>query len=157
MSRLPLLLLLLAPAGCAGGSLLNPYDRAEVPRVTVDAPPGAPPTFRWAPPDAEWVEVREAAGRVVWRVVEGGGMHGPVPVRSPLAYGAGAPREVNPPDDAVARSVVGPEPLRPGAPYTVVVRRRDARAAASGGGFTGVRPNVYEGTATFTAPGPAGD
>ncbi|HLA64858.1 MAG TPA: hypothetical protein VK610_10555 [Rhodothermales bacterium] len=147
-----LAVLLFSLAGCGGpGSLLNPYDRTQVPRVTVDLPPGAPPQFRWTPADAEWVEVRDASGRTVWRVREGGGMHGVLPVTSPVAYGAGFPHDQPPPPDgSVIVMTTPPEPLRPGATYTVIVHRRDERAAASGGGFTGLRPNVYEGTATFT-------
>jgi hypothetical protein len=155
-----LLLIALFATGCRG-SLLNPFDPAQLPDVTVEpGPAGQPPVFRWTPPDAEWVSVQEAeGGRIVWRVEEGGrpgpnNTWQPIPVGSPLEYGAHrhGPDWSPPPDNAEPRTTTPPEPLEPGRRYAVTVHRRDARAAASGGGFTGVRPNLYETTVSFTVP-----
>lgn len=137
-------------AGCRG-SLLNRYDESQKPQVDVQHTVATdPPAILRTPPDAASVEVRDAeTNRVMWRIEQGGGPHGPSPVRSPLTYGSGAPRHINPPDNAEPRFVAGPEPLGPDRVYKVTVHRYDLGFMESGGGFTGVRPNTYETTGEF--------
>ena len=118
------LFLLGVSLGACHGPSLRPGESAPGPVQIRHVVATDPPVISWEGGEAAWVEVRHARGRLMWRVVAGGGPRGTDPVRSPLAYGAaGRPAGVQPPDNAGTQSVAGPEPLGPAVRYTVTVDR----------------------------------
>lgn len=129
-----LLLAALLGAGCDA----NPFDAAQVPKVTVQA--GTPPAFAWTPAGAQIVRVYRGTqagdgytAALVWEVSAASGGN---TLTSPVRYGEA-------PAGAQATTAA---PLVAGQAYTVWVFRADPKG--SGDGFTNTR-NTYTGTATF--------
>ncbi len=130
--------LLPALAACASNPLdVNPFDRAQVPAVTVR--PGPPPVVAWTPGSARTLRVYRGASagdgytpELVWYVdaAEPNGL------RSPIVYGE-AP--------AGSQSIAAPA-LVSGQAYTALVIRDDSQGSGEGPFNT---RNTYEGTATF--------
>ena len=144
MLRTAMLALAYVMASAVGaGCDANPFDRAQVPIVSVEVAPGAPPVFSWTPEGAAIVRVFRgpSAGdgytpAFVWEVGLGPGA-GENGLRSPLVYGVEPPEGVEP---------FPAPPLVAGEPYTVWVFRDDPEG--SGTGFSNTN-NTYTGTATF--------
>jgi hypothetical protein len=120
----------------------NPFDPAQVPRVTVSvAGGGGTVTVEWQPPGANLVRVYRGAvpgdgytDQLMWSVASTSKNS----LASGIAYGE---------TPSGGATDVAPKPLVAGEVYTVQVTRADPKG--SGDGFTNTS-NRYVGTATFT-------
>lgn len=152
MVRLPLLVLaLLTLGGCTAGCGIAPFGPAEddspLDVAATDGTADTAPLFSWTPVGATSAWVTDPNDRVVWGIEAGSrpladNRSERVLIESPVPYGAyaeggGAVTE--------PRTTTAPAPLEPGTTYTVHV----TYLGGGSGGFTGRRPVVRRGSATF--------
>ncbi len=137
ISRLAVLMVSLVVAACDR----NPYDAAQVPRVTIGGSATARVVISWQPAGAQLVRVYRGrtAGdgyttSLMWSITASS-MNS---LLSGVSYGAAAPSGGT--TDVAAR------PLVTGETYTVQVTRQDPKGSSDG--FTNTR-NRYVGTLTF--------
>ena len=135
------LLLAIAIATLGTACDRNPFDPAQVPRVTVTVGDGGTVTIEWQPPGAHLVRVYRGAipgdgytDQLMWSVAATSKNS----LASGIAYG------VTPNGGATDLAA---RPLVAGEVYTVQVTRADPKG--SGDGFTSTN-NRYVGTAAFT-------
>ncbi|NNF58317.1 MAG: hypothetical protein HKN04_08745 [Rhodothermaceae bacterium] len=146
MRSLFLLSLSLLIAGCAGGP---PGDDSPLQVTATNGTAETTPLFSWSPVAATSLWVTDADGRTVWGIEPGGrslpeNRYEHVLIASPVPYGAYAnPTSTS---EETPRTTTPPGPLLPGETYTVNV----THLGGGSGGFTGRRPIVRRGSATFS-------
>lgn len=150
---LPLLLLLGGFSGCAGGPFGTPEDDSPLVVHASDGTSETTPLFSWTPIDAMSVWVTDEAGHSVWGIEAGGrslpeGRYERVLIPSPVPYGAFSDRTGA--TEETPRITTPPGLLVPGKTYTVHV----SHLGGGSGGFTGRRPIVRSGSATFSVAVP---
>lgn len=148
--------LLLVLAGCSGGipGLTPQPDRSPLQVTATNGTASTAPVISWTPIGATSVYVNDANGRTVWGI-EAGSRSLPnnrserVLIESPVPYGAYSDGR----GGAEAPQVTTPpRTLQPGQTYTAHV----TYLGGGSGGFTGMRPVVRQGSATFTVAVPVG-
>ena len=146
---------LLVLAGCSGSlpGLSPQPDRSPLQVSATNGTADTAPLFSWTPVGATSVWVNDANGRTVWGIEAGGrtlanNRYERVLIPSPVPYGAYA--DASGSKEETPRLTTPPQTLQPGTTYTVQV----TYLGGGSGGFTGQRPVLRRGSATFTVSAP---
>lgn len=146
---------LLVLAGCSGGipGLSPQPDRSPLQVTATNGTASSAPLISWTPIGATSVYVNDANGRTVWGIEAGGrtlpnNRYERVLIESPVPYGAYA--DATGTNEETPRTTTAPRTLEPGQTYTANV----TYLGGGSGGFTGQRPVVRRGSATFTVAVP---
>jgi len=138
--------LLLLSALLAGCAFAPSADDSPLRVSATNGTASAAPVFSWTPTGATSLWVTDPDDRSVWGIEAGGrttaGRYERVLLEAPVPYGAFPGGE----DDGQPHTTTAAQPLRPGTTYTVHV----TYLGGGSGGFTGRRPIVRQGSATFT-------
>lgn len=148
---------LLVLAGCSGGipGLAPQPDRSPLQVTATNGTASSAPLISWTPIGATSVYVNDENGRTVWGI-EAGNRSLPnnrserVLIPSPVPYGAYT--DATGANEESPRITTAPQTLHPGRTYTAHV----TYLGGGSGGFTGMRPVVRQGSATFTVAVPVG-